>query len=135
MNKYNAKKTQIDRIWFDSKAESLRYLLLKDRQRKGEISQLCLQPMFWLIVDGVIVGTYTPDFGFTENLRAVVDDTKGGYRQEAFALRAKLFMALYPDIELRVNGVALKRPKPPEQARVAVNAGKKNRRSENVRAL
>ena len=71
-----------------------------------------VKPKFELIVNGAKVGTFTPDFGYAENGRGVdvVDDTKG-VLTEAFNLRAKLFQALYPDIELRINGVAAKRPK------------------------
>jgi hypothetical protein len=63
-----------------------------------------------LVVNGKAVGKYTPDFSYYEAGNYVCEDTKG-VKTEAFALRAKLFQALYPDIELRVNGVAAKRPK------------------------
>lgn len=112
-NKYGAKKTQIDGIWFDSKAEALHYLLLKDRQRKGEITGLRLQPEYVLVVSGLKVGSITLDFGFFENGQYVVDDRKG-VKPRDWPLRSKLFMALNPDIELRVNGVAAKTPKPPK---------------------
>ena len=106
-NKFGAKKTQIDGIVFDSKAEALHYLLLKDRQRKGQISHLSLQPKFYLVVNGLKIGAYTPDFLYIEGQKWVAEDTKG-VKTEAFALRAKLFQALHPHIELRVNGIAAK---------------------------
>lgn len=113
MNKYRAKKTQIDGMWFDSKAEAMRYLVLKDRQRKGEISGLTLQPAFNLVVNDKLVSSYTADFGYLENKRPIVDDTKG-VKARDWPIRSKLFMALFPHIELRVNGVAAKKPKPPK---------------------
>lgn len=108
-NKYHAKKTQFHGITFDSKAEGLHYLVLLDRQRKGEISEIELQPEFKLVVRGVVVGAYTPDFLYLEGPQLVADDTKG-FKARDWPLRSKLFMALNPDIELRVNGVAAKKP-------------------------
>jgi hypothetical protein len=112
-NKFHAKKTQIDGIWFDSRAEGMHYLVLKHKERRGEIVGLTLQPEYVLVVNGELIGKYTPDFSYYDAGNYVCEDTKG-VRTEAFALRAKLFQALYPDIELRVNGIAAKRPKPPK---------------------
>ena len=46
MSKYNARKTVVDGIKFDSKAESKRYLELKEKQANGEISELQTQVTF-----------------------------------------------------------------------------------------
>lgn len=108
-NKFGAKKTRIDGIVFDSKAEAMHYLVLKDRQRKGEISDLSLQPKFYLVVNGLKVGTYTPDFMYQEGGQWVAVDVKG-FKARDFALRSKLFMALHPHIQLRVNGLPAKKP-------------------------
>lgn len=110
MNKYGARKTTIHGHTFPSKAEAMRYLVLRDRERKGEITGLMLQPKFDLIVNGMKVGTYTGDFEHFEGKQRVCEETKG-VKTEAYQLRAKLFMALHPHIELRVNGVPAKRPK------------------------
>lgn len=112
-NKYGAKKTQIDGIWFDSKAEGMHYLVLRDRERKGEINLLHSQREFPLVVNGFRVGSYTVDFCYTENGVAVADEVKG-FKARDWSIRSKLFMALHPAIELRVNGVAAKRPKAPK---------------------
>jgi hypothetical protein len=106
-NKFNARKTQVHGLWFDSSAEAMAYLVLLDRQRKGEINTLERQPIFNLIVNGKIVGTYRPDFTFYENGRKIAEDTKG-FRARDFGLRSRLFQALHPDIELRINGKPLK---------------------------
>lgn len=45
-NKYNAKKTIIDGIEFDSRTEAKRYGELKILERGGIISGLTLQPRF-----------------------------------------------------------------------------------------
>lgn len=47
-NKYNAKKTVVDGIEFDSKDESLYYLHLKEKKELGEIKDFDLQPEFEL---------------------------------------------------------------------------------------
>lgn len=49
MNKYNAKKVEIDGITFDSKKEAARYCDLKLMQRAGEIRDLQLQVEYELI--------------------------------------------------------------------------------------
>lgn len=49
MNKYNAKKAEIDGITFDSKKEARRYAELKLLLRGGEIRDLRLQVEYELI--------------------------------------------------------------------------------------
>ncbi len=49
MNKYNAKKTMVDGIVFDSKKEAHRYGVLKMLQDQGYISNLQTQVRFELI--------------------------------------------------------------------------------------
>ena len=109
-NKYGAIKTEVDGIEFASKAEAARYWELKLLRASGQITGLTLQPEFALIVNGCKVAKYTPDFSYQENRVYVVEDTKG-FKARDFAIRSKLFQALHPDIELRINGVAAKRPK------------------------
>ena len=117
-NKYNARKVQIYGIWFDSDAEGKHYLVLKDRERKGEIQMLAMQPRADLVVNGVLVARYTADFTFEENGRRIWEDVKG-FKARDFAIRSKLFQALHPHIELRVNGTAAKRPKAAKKMEVA----------------
>jgi hypothetical protein len=121
VNKFGAKKTVIHGVRFDSRAEAMHYLFLKDLQRKRAISGLILQPKYDLVVNGSLVGTYTPDFAYWENSKHVCEETKG-VRTEAFNLRAKLFQALHPHIELRINGIAAKRPKPISEAKARAAA-------------
>lgn len=40
INKYNAKKTKIDGMVFDSRREANRYVKLREMERNGEISDL-----------------------------------------------------------------------------------------------
>lgn len=112
-NKYNARKVELDGHTFDSAKEANRYVFLKHRQRIGEITGLTIQPEFNLVVNGLKVSSYKADFGYFENGQAVIDDTKG-FKARDWPLRSKLFMALFPHIELRVNGIKAKAPKPPK---------------------
>ena len=49
-NKYGARRTQVDGIWFDSQKEAARYQELKLLQSIGLIDELELQPVFPLHV-------------------------------------------------------------------------------------
>lgn len=108
-NKFNAVRTQVDGIWFDSKAEADRYSSLKLLERARVISGLGLQPVFALMgPKGKPVAAYRADFCFFENGRRVVEDVKG-VMTAAFRLKAKMFLQQYPDHELRLVDGAGKR--------------------------
>lgn len=106
-NKYNAKKTIVDGISFDSAKEAKRYGELKILQRAGKISDLKLQEKFVLIpaqrINGKIVErecSYIADFTYTENGRKVVEDVKGyrdpqsaGYAK--FVIKRKIMLEKY----------------------------------------
>lgn len=99
--KYRNRKTEVDGITFASKAEARRYGELKLLEKAGEIENLILQPRYRLRVEGANVGTYVGDFFYLEDGRPVVEDVKG-VETAVFRLKAKMFRATYPDIELRV---------------------------------
>lgn len=69
----------LDGIVFDSIAEMNRYATLKLLERQGLIEKLSRQMKFDLVVKGLKVGTYTPDFVYIDrNKNAfVVEDVKG----------------------------------------------------------
>lgn len=98
--KFGAIKTTIGGIEFDSRAEAKRYGELVWLERAKDIKALARQPKYPLTVNGVTIGTYTPDFCYFEGGRKVCEDVKGVVTQVA-SLRMRLFKALYPDIELR----------------------------------
>jgi hypothetical protein len=103
MNKYNAKRTEVDGIKFDSKAEAGRYVELKMLQKAGEISGLTLQPAFILQEPfkhpqhgsqrGIF---YRADFKYVnkEGLE-VVEDVKG-VLTDVYKIKKKLFLMQYP---------------------------------------
>jgi hypothetical protein len=101
-NKYGAKRTTVDGITFASAKESRRYEELKILQRGGLISDLKIQPVFPLVINGIRIGRYTADFAYTEKGAEVVEDVKSRpTKTEAYSLRIRVFKACYPHIELR----------------------------------
>lgn len=73
MNKYRNRKTIVDRITFDSKAEANRYIELKMLEKSGYIKQLKLQPKFELQPkyknnkgETIRAITYKADFSYIE---------------------------------------------------------------------
>jgi len=85
-------------------------------QKAGEISDLSVSPLFrFVLPDGRAirmknghVARYTGDFQYMEDGRQIVEDFKGFIARD-FPLRRALFEALFPDITLRVVGLAKKR--------------------------
>lgn len=108
-HKYHAKKTTVDGIIFDSKAEARRYSELKLLERAGEISHLELQPRFILQEAFTKNGvrhraiTYSADFRYCDTLngsQVVVEDVKG-MRTQMYLLKKKLFECKYPGLTLK----------------------------------
>lgn len=109
-NKYGAHKTDCAHgHTHDSGREARRCNDLHLLQRAGEISGLQNQPVFRFAVEGRPVkllngqqARLKADFSYVENGRKIVEDVKGFIVRD-FPLRAALFRALWPDIELRVT--------------------------------
>lgn len=107
MSKYGNRKTEVDGILFDSKAEARRYNELKIMERCGLIHGLTLQPPF-VVVDGKKWSdgrkhrdtVYRADFQyFDETGNIVVEDVKG-FRTEAYRIKRELMKERY-NIEIR----------------------------------
>ena len=92
--KFNARRTVVDNITFDSKKEALRYMDLKILSKTGRISKLELQPEYPMIVNGHKVCAYRADFRYVENGKTVVEDCKG-MRTPIYQLKKKLLFACY----------------------------------------
>lgn len=101
MSKFGAVKQTIDGHTFSSTAEANRYSQLKLFERAREIRALAVHPKFPLRINGVLIGNYTADFTFFEAGRQIVEDVKGVVTPEA-SLRMRVFMACYPQHELRI---------------------------------
>lgn len=115
-NKFSARKTMIDGFEFASAAEARRYGELKLLQRAGLIKALGVHPIYPLTIHGVTVGKFTADFAYYEGGRKVCEDVKGVVT-EAASLRMRVFMACYPDYELKV--IQKGKSKPMRQRKVA----------------
>jgi hypothetical protein len=102
-NKYNAKKTIVDGITFDSKKEAEKYQELKLLQRAGEVTDIQLQPEFDLVPGFEYRGKkirgvkYTADFLVTlKNGRKQIIETKG-YKTRDYVIRKKLLLLMLRD--------------------------------------
>lgn len=101
-HKFGAKRTEVDGILFHSKAEATRYAELKILERLGKVRDIQLQPKFPLYVGSVKIAVYIADFAYTtEAGERVVEDVKG-MKTQVYAIKKKLFEALYP---MRINEV------------------------------
>jgi len=96
-NKYNAKKTIIDGIKFDSKKEAARYTELKLMEKGGVIRDLELQPRFDIVINGMKVCYYRADFSYMESGELVVEDVKSSYTAKlpVYRLKNKLMKAVH----------------------------------------
>lgn len=97
--KYGNKKTQVDGITFDSKAEAERYKELKRLELIGVIKGLELQKTFRLCKGRWENGkpfsiSYRADFVYNLDGDIIVEDVKG-FRTEAYQLKKKLMRAVY----------------------------------------
>ena len=105
MNKYRNKKTEYKGMVFDSKKEFLRYLVLEDKQNKGEIKNLkrqvpfILVPAFNLNKKRYREMKYIADYVYEENGKQVVEDVKG-IRTDVYKLKKKLMAYIY-QIEIK----------------------------------
>ncbi len=94
-SKYRNQKTEVDGHVFDSLAEARHYWDLKHLERAGDITDLELQPVFPLIVNGVKVAQYRSDFRYKDRQgRIHVVDVKG-VRTSTYILKAKMVKAIY----------------------------------------
>ena len=104
MTKYHNRKTTVDGITFDSKAEAERYQELVLLQKSGVISNLKLQPTFELIPTFKKNGktyrktVYKADFSYFDNYTelTLVEDVKG-VKTPVYKIKKKLFEYLYKD--------------------------------------
>lgn len=96
-SKYGNKKTECDGILFDSKKEAERYQVLKIEARVGTIQNLELQKRFDIVIGGMKVCTYIPDFVYIRDGKQVVEDVKSPStkKKEVYRLKNKLMKAVF----------------------------------------
>lgn len=104
-SKYNAKKTKIDGITFDSKAEANFYCQLKMLLKCGKISGFCRQARFVVITgdDETRATEYVTDFViFYPDKTYRIVDVKGVQTQE-FKLKMKAMHEKYPELNVELE--------------------------------
>jgi len=65
-NKYNARKTQMGGITFDSVREAQRYLDLRLLESNGDIQDLEIKPVYRISHKGEPICKYIPDFRYKQ---------------------------------------------------------------------
>ena len=96
MTKYHNTKSTVKGLKFDSKKESLRYLELKEMEKRGEITELELQVKYDLLVNGISCGFYKCDFRYVKKgeVNYIIEDCKG-VKTTVYALKKRLMKAIY----------------------------------------
>lgn len=103
-SKYNAKKTVVDGIEFDSLREADRYCELKLLEKANEIRNLELQPRF-LLQDKFVDKhgkthrkiEYVADFMYIDKCgKTIVEDVKG-VLTDVYKLKKKMFLKIYDE--------------------------------------
>lgn len=125
-NKWNAVRTTVDGITFDSKGEARRYIELKLRERSGEIFKLELQPVFPLLINGTKCGVWKGDFAYFHLNERVIEDFKG-YDTPLGRLKRKIVEALY-GIKIRITVAHSDRGVTKLQSRGKTGAQRKRRK-------
>lgn len=97
--KYGARKVTLDGYRFDSQAEAAYYRELKMLVRAGEIHHFIVRPQpYELLVNGHLIGRYTPDFEVTlatGEVQIIDVKSKATRLSRDWPLRRKLFNACY----------------------------------------
>lgn len=111
-SKYGNKRTEVDGIAFDSKAEARRWGELKMLVAAGEIGSLERQAKYVLIPkqDGERECAYVADFTYwkiTPGCR-IVEDVKG-YRTEVYRLKRKLMLYVFGIRVVEIGGTKQKK--------------------------
>jgi hypothetical protein len=102
MPKYNAKRTEIDGISFDSKVEGQYYLYLKQQQIEGKIKRFEMQPIFTLQEGFRKNGKYFRPILYIADFKVYLNDGSiqiidvKGFETPDFKIKRKLFEAKYP---------------------------------------
>ena len=105
MSKYKSKKTVVDGIEFDSKKEAEVWLILKQKEKLGEIENLRRQEKYLLTPkqDGERAMHYISDFSYYDRAKdkEVVVDVKSDFtRKLAIYIAKRKLMLWFHDIKI-----------------------------------
>lgn len=101
MSKYKAKKTTIDGVEFDSKKESQVWLILKKKEKLGEIENLRRQEKYLLLPkqEGERAVHYVADFAYYDRTKdkEIVVDVKSDFTRKlaVYIIKRKLMLWLH----------------------------------------
>ena len=97
MRKYGNHKTTINGIQYDSKKEAARHAELKLLERAGQITELTLQPVYRIEINGNLICKYIGDFRYVENGNVVVEDVKSliTRKNPVYRIKFKLMHAVH----------------------------------------
>ena len=94
-SKYRAVPTAVDGITFASKREAAHYSLLRLLERNGDLTDLELQPVYPVTVNGKSICKYVADFRYRDKAgRVHIEDVKG-VKTPIYRLKKKLVEAIY----------------------------------------
>lgn len=101
-NKYNAVRTEVDGIKFDSKAEAKQYGELRVREMNGEIRNLVVEKKrltYPFVINGIKVGAYEADYRYFDVAlgKVIVADKKSWPTRQnpVYKLKKKLMLAVH----------------------------------------
>ena len=96
MNKYRAKRVEVDGIRFDTRAEARRYGELRLLEAAGTISDLKLQVEYPIYLKDHYICTYRADFVYFDREKDewIIEDVKG-VRTQVYRLKKRLVEASY----------------------------------------
>lgn len=99
-SKYKSSWVTIDGLRFQSAAEGERYKTLRDREHRGEISHLELQPVFDIRhpINDKLICKYQGDFRYRSPDGIIVEDVKG-MKTRIYQMKKKM-MRIFHDINI-----------------------------------
>lgn len=103
-SKYNAKKTSVGGLVFDSRREAKRYVELREMERSGEISNLQRQVRVELVPPFNCDGKrfrgiyYVVDFTYTDSEGSEVWEDVKGMKTSVYLIKRKLVAYRYQKI-------------------------------------
>jgi hypothetical protein len=100
-NKYSAKRTAYKGEMYDSRREAARAAELDLLLMAGQIIEWSRPETIPLLVNGVLVCGYRPDFYVKAKDGEWYEDVKGVVAQHS-RIKMKLFQALFPELTLKV---------------------------------
>lgn len=104
-NKYNAKRVQVDSIWFDSKVEAHHYQVLKLKLAAGLITNLKVHPTFPIVYKETRLCDVELDFAYDYKGQRIYEDVKGRATNTPISVLKRKLVELFHGISVDVIGL------------------------------